>query len=209
MDWIESESIGFICPAFTDEFIWRQPLEGLQSPPVIVGIDEVIEVLFQLVMIVVMIPFDRRFLDCAVHAFDLAIGPWVFDFRQSVINAVLGADTVKDVNACMFVVGKVGELDSIVRQDDVDHIGHHFDQIAQKCRRRHFSSFRHQLNKGELRCAVNSNKQIQLALFRSDFSDINMKIANRVSFEFLLRWFVAFHVRQAGNAMTFQTTVQR
>ena len=66
MDRVEIESVGFICPAFTDEFVWRQSLERLQSPPVIVGIDEVIKVLFQLVMIVVMIPFDRCFLDRAV-----------------------------------------------------------------------------------------------------------------------------------------------
>ena len=48
MDRVEIESVGFICPAFTDEFVWRQSLELLQSPPVIVGIDEVIKVLFQL-----------------------------------------------------------------------------------------------------------------------------------------------------------------
>ena len=130
MDRVEIESIGFICPAFTDEFIWREPFERLQSVPVIVGIDEVIKVLFQLVMIVVVIPFDRCFLDRAVHAFNLGIGPGVFDFCQPMINALFGTDTVKDVNARMFVVGKVGELDSIVCQDDVDHIGHHFDQIA-------------------------------------------------------------------------------
>ena len=73
---VEIEFIGFVCPAFTDEFIWREPFERLQSAPVIVGIDEVIKVLFQLVMIVVVIPLDRCFLDRAVHAFNLAIGPW-------------------------------------------------------------------------------------------------------------------------------------
>ena len=102
------------------------------------------------------------------------------------INSVLGTDTIKDMNARMFVVGKVGELDTVVCQDDMDHIGHHFEQVAQECRRRHFSCFLHQLDKGELRCAVNGNKQIQLALFRADCRDINMKIANRVSLEFLL-----------------------
>ena len=209
MDRVEIESIGSVYPAFTDEFIWREPFERLQSAPVIVGIDEVIKVLFQLVMIVVVIPFDRCFLDRAVHAFNLAIGPWVFDFCPSMINAVLGTDTVKDMNARMFVVGKVGELDTVVCQDGVDHIGHHFEQVAQECRRRHFSRFLHQLDNGELRGAVNGNEQIEFAFFRADFSDINMKIADRASLEFLLGRFITFHLRQAGDAMTFQTTVQR
>ena len=72
MDRIEIESIGFLCPAFADELVWRQSLECLQSPPVIVGVDEVVKVSFQLLMIGVMIPFDRCVLDRAVHAFDLA-----------------------------------------------------------------------------------------------------------------------------------------
>jgi len=149
MDRIDVESIGFICPALADEFVWRQSLECFQPPPVIVGIDKVVKVLFQVFMIVVMIPFDRRFLDRAVHAFDLAIGPWVSDFCQSVINVMLRTDTIKDVNAGMFVTGKVGELDTVVCQNCVECIRHGLDQIVQKCCRRHFSCFLHQLNKGE------------------------------------------------------------
>ena len=57
-----------------------------------------------LFMVVVMITFDRCLLDPAIHAFDLAIGPWMFDFCPSVVNAILGTDTIKDMNA-----GKVGE----------------------------------------------------------------------------------------------------
>ena len=206
MDRVEIESVGFICPAFTDEFVWRQSLERLQSPPVIVGIDEVIKVLFQLVMIVVMIPFDRCFLDRAVHAFDLSICPWVFDFCQSMINAMLCTDTIKNVNACVLVTGKVGELDAVVCQDCVDCIRHRPDRVARK-RRRHFSCFLHQLDKGELRCAVNGNKQIQLALFRADCRDINMKIANRVSLEFLFSRLVSNHLRQSGDAVTLKATM--
>lgn len=199
MDRVEIESIRFICPEFTDEFIWREPFERLQSAPVVVGIDEVIKVLFQLVIIAVMVPFDRCFLDRAVHAFNLAIGPWVFDFCQSMINAVLGTDTVKDMNARAFVVGQVGELDTVVRQDDVDPIGRHFEQVAQECRRHHFPDFLHQLDKGELRSAVDGNEQIEFSFFRADFSDINMKIANRVSFEFLLGRFITFRLWPRGR----------
>ena len=73
MDRVEIESVRFVCPAFTGAFVWRQPLERLQSEPVIVCVDEVIKVLHQLVRIVVMISFNRCFLDRAAHAFDLAM----------------------------------------------------------------------------------------------------------------------------------------
>ena len=65
MDRVEIESVWLVCPAFTDEFVWRQSFECLQSATVVVGIDEVIKVLLQLFVIVVMIPFDRCFLDRA------------------------------------------------------------------------------------------------------------------------------------------------
>jgi len=65
----------------------------------------------------------------------------MFDFCQPVINVVLRTDTIKDMNARIFVTGKVGELDGVVCQDDVDYIRHDLDQVAQKCRRRHFPAF--------------------------------------------------------------------
>ena len=209
MDRVEIESFWFFCPAFTDELVWRQSLECFQSSSVVIGFDEVIQVLFQLFMIVVVIPFDGCFLDRPVHALNLAIGPWVFDFCQSMINIVFCTDPIKDVNACIFVTGMIGELDTVVRQDYVDCIRNRFDQIAQKRRRCHFSCLLHQLDKSKLRCAVNGDKQIQLALLCADLSNINMKITNRVTLEFLLRRFVSFHVWQTGDAMTLQTTVQR
>ena len=51
--------MGVIYPAFTNEFVWRQALEGLQFAGVIVGVYEVVQVLFQLFVIAVMIAFNR------------------------------------------------------------------------------------------------------------------------------------------------------
>ena len=113
MDRVKIESVCLICPAFTDEFIWRQSLKRLQFAPVIVSISEVIKVLSQLFMIIVIIPFERSVFDRAVHTLDLAIGPWMFDFCQSAINAMPCTDTIKDVNACIFVMSEVGELDPV------------------------------------------------------------------------------------------------
>lgn len=209
MDLVEFESVGVICPAFTNEFVWRQTLEGLQSAGVIVGVYEVVQVLFQLVVIVVMIAFNRCLLDRAVHAFDLTIGPGVFDFCQSMINAVLRTDTVKNMNAGKFVTSLVGELNAVVRQDCVDRIRQRLDQIAQERRRRHFSGFLHQLDKGELRCPVNGDKQVQLALLGAHFGDVDMKIADGVSLEFLFARFVSSHLWQTRYPVALKAAMQR
>ena len=36
-------------------------------------------------------PPDRRVLDGAVHPFDLAVGPRMVEFREAMVDAVLGA----------------------------------------------------------------------------------------------------------------------
>jgi hypothetical protein len=56
-------------------------LEGLQPPPIIIGVDKVVEVRFELPMAVIVIAFDGCFLDCAVHPFDLPVGPGMLDPR--------------------------------------------------------------------------------------------------------------------------------
>lgn len=51
----------------------------------------------ELIMIDVVIALNSCFLDSPVHAFDLPIGPGMFDLGQAVINFMLAADPVKDV----------------------------------------------------------------------------------------------------------------
>jgi hypothetical protein len=132
MVWIEVEAFWLVCPAFADELIGRQAFEGFQSAAEIVGVDEVLEVGFELVMAVIMIAFDGCFLDCPVHPFDLTIGPGMFDFGEAVLNVILFADSVKDVFERTSVVSHVGELDAIIGQDRMDTIGNSKHEIAQK-----------------------------------------------------------------------------
>ena len=51
---------------FADELIGREAFEGLQSAPEVVGADEGVEVISQLVVVIVVEAFDGRFLDRAV-----------------------------------------------------------------------------------------------------------------------------------------------
>ena len=38
-----------------------------------------------------MVSLDRGFLDRAVHAFDLAVGPWMIDLGRAVFDIMLAA----------------------------------------------------------------------------------------------------------------------
>ena len=101
---------------FADELVGREAFEGLQSSTEIVGADEVGEVISQLFVVVVMEAFHGRFLDRAVHAFDLAVRPRVFDLGEPVVDLMFPADTVKDVLEGINVPIMICELDAIVGQ---------------------------------------------------------------------------------------------
>ena len=130
MGWIERKSVWLDCPDFADVFEGRESFEGLQSSSIIVGVDEVVEMRSQLGMAVVMVSLDRRFLDCAVHPFDLAVGPGMLDLGQPVLDLMFVTDPVEDVVEGIFVVRHIGELDAVIGQHGVDCIGHSSDQIA-------------------------------------------------------------------------------
>jgi len=48
-------------------------------------------------MIVVMIALDSCFLESAVHAFDLAIGPGMIWLGQAMFRTVFQADAIEDM----------------------------------------------------------------------------------------------------------------
>ena len=72
---IEDKSVWFDCPYFADVFEGCEALEGLQSSPIVICVDEVVEVGGELGMAVVMVSLDSRLFDRPVHPLDLPIGP--------------------------------------------------------------------------------------------------------------------------------------
>ena len=66
-----------------------------------------------------------------------------------------------------------------------------------------------QFDEGELRGSVDCNEQIEFALRGSDFGDVDMKIADRVSLEFPLGGGFAFDLRQPGDPVPLQTPMKR
>ena len=83
----------------------------------------------------VMIPFDRRGLDCAVHPSDLAIGPWMIGFGQSVFNLICFADHVEAHRPGICVVsvsGQVCNLDTVVGNNVVKFVGNGFQKVLKE-----------------------------------------------------------------------------
>src|SRR5262249_18481184 len=106
MDWIEDEAFGLGCPLLADKFVGREPFEGLQSAAEIISRDEVVEMLFQLVMVVVMIALDSCFFDGAVHALNLTIGPGMLGLCEPVIDVGFRAGEFEGVGPDKLASGK-------------------------------------------------------------------------------------------------------
>lgn len=70
-------------------------VEGLEPTREVVCCHEVCEVRSQLIMAVVVEALHGGFLDRAVHALDLSIGPGMVGFGQSVLSPVCLTDHVK------------------------------------------------------------------------------------------------------------------
>jgi len=82
LDRIHIESLWLGRPAFADELVGCETLEGLEPSPEIVSVDEVGQVASQLFVVVVVDPFYGRLFDRAVHSLDLAVGPWMVDLGE-------------------------------------------------------------------------------------------------------------------------------
>jgi hypothetical protein len=71
--------------------------------------------------------FDGGFLDGSVHAFHLPVGPGMLRLGKAVFDSVDLAGAVKRMAAeagrwTLAILGKVGELDSIVGEHGVDEL---------------------------------------------------------------------------------------
>ena len=215
MGWIEGKSLRFVLPAFADEFVDGQAGESLESASEVICGDEVVEVPFELRVAIVVVPLHGSFLDGSIHALDLPVGPRMVGLGQSVFDAVLEADAVKRMSAqqrrrAAPVFGQVGKLDSVVCEHGVDVVRHSRGKRFQKCRGgTHIGAF-DQLHEGELRSAVDSHEQVELAFGSAHLGKIDVKIPDRITLKLLAaRLARTFHLGQAADAMPLQASMQR
>jgi len=98
MGWIAHESFRFFCPAFSDEFVGREPFEHLESAREIVSLDEVSEVLSKLFEIIVVEASDCSFLDGSIHPLDLPVGPGMVGLGKAMLDIMVAKDIAECVS---------------------------------------------------------------------------------------------------------------
>ena len=222
MGWIYGESIWLGSPSLADVFIRREATEGLEAVDEVVGCHDVGEVCAQLVVVFVMETFDGRLLDCPIHSLDLDIGPRMVWLGPAVLDPTCLADHVQAHLPRICSVpgaGLLGDLDAVVSQDRMGAIGHCLEQMLGKVPRGLEICLVHELSDCKLTGPINANKEMELALHRLNFGDIDMKshlsaaccacrATDGVTLELLALWFVTLDIWQARDAMTLKATMQ-
>ena len=193
---------------FADEFVGREALEGLEPASEVVGVDEVPQIPPQVFVSVIVEALDGCVLDGAVHALDLPVGPRMIDLGEPVLDAVLAANPVEDMEPVIFMAGVTGELDAVVGQHRMDGVRNHLDQLAQELGRDHLARLLMELDIGELGGPVDGHEQAQFAFSRLHFRDVDVEIAQRVALELCLRRLVAFDLRKSADAVPLQTAME-
>ena len=109
--------------------------------------------------------------------------PWVQGCLikvEPVLNAVFKANPIKDVLEGEALPLLIGKLNAVVRQYDMNGIGNGGNEITQKLRGQHFTCLYMNFDIDKLAGSINGDKEIELALSRLHFGNINMEITNRV-----------------------------
>lgn len=223
MGWIEFESLRFFCPDRADVFVWRESSEDFESSGEVVGVDEVGEMLPEVVVGFVVEALDGGLFEGSVHALYLAVGPGMLGLGQAMVDVGFGAGELEGMGAEEFsaleskldlrgsrtaITGR-GEMHAIVGKYSVDLIGHDLDQCIQEVSRDSLGGLLVHLDEGELGGPVDGDEEVKLALLGAHLRDIDMEVADRVRLELLAPGPVAIHVRQPGDAVPLQATMQR
>lgn len=119
-------------------------------------------------MAVVMIARDGGVLDRPVHAFNLAIGPGVFDRGEAVLDPVCFTAHVEHMGdgrggRAVSVAQWKRELDASVRQHGVDFVWHRCDQRDKKGYGRAPVCLAHEMDENERAGTVDCHVQVYLA----------------------------------------------
>ena len=114
-------------------------------------------------MVIIVEALDGCLLNGAVHALYLTICPRMLHFGQSMFDAILVANPIKDVAQIIDVTSTIGKLDAIVHcpageclhslregQYDMDFVGNNLGQIAQELGGGHLTCLLVQFDIGKL-----------------------------------------------------------
>src|SRR2546423_9880514 len=126
----------------------------------------------------------------------------MIDVRQPMFDAMLFTDAVEQVLESPAILQAVGELDAVVRQDDMNAVGYGGGQTAEELAGRGASLVRVQLGVSELRRAVDGDEKVEPPLRGVNLGNIKMEVADSVFSELLLRRLVTSDFGQAADGVT-------
>jgi hypothetical protein len=116
---IDGKRCWLFLPALTVLFIGGKPSEGFEPLGELISHQEGVEVLFQGLMSLVIVRFDRGFLEGSVHALDPPIGPGLMGCGQPMCNGACIACSCKDVVEGLLILLPICILDAIIGEDSV------------------------------------------------------------------------------------------
>lgn len=126
-------------PIVDDLFIRGTEAQGFEFFGEVIGHQEVVQMTLELVERIVVIGFDRRVFQCAVHAFNLTVRPGMPELGEAMVNAKRGAGGIEGMRFAFGAAVRqqefISELWTIVGQHRVDFVRHGFGQmIEERCR---------------------------------------------------------------------------
>jgi hypothetical protein len=129
MAWVDGKAFRLFLPAFADVLIRGQAFERFESLREIIGHQEGLQMLFQVVMSLIVILFHGGLFERAVHPFDLAIGPGMVGCGQPMVNPMLMTDAIKDMMKGLDIALPIGKLNTVIGEHRVDLVGYGGYQI--------------------------------------------------------------------------------
>jgi len=167
----------------------------------VVGVEERLEALSQLIVACVVMAPHGRVLDRPVHPFDLAVRPRMVRLGQAMIDVVLRAGEREGMAAKARLLGEepldlgrrpavalgVGEVRAVIGERRVDAMRDGVDQSAQEVCRHASRRTLVQLGEGELAGAIDGDEHVELAFLGPRLGDVDVEEADGVGSEFLLR----------------------
>jgi len=220
--WFRFKAEGFFLPAGTDELVDGEAVERFEAFGEVVGVEEGGQMFLQVGMGQVVVGADGGFLEGAVHAFDLAVGPGMVGFGQAVVEVVAGAGVFEgvrpeelarghgqpDLGHGRTAVARRGEVGAVVRQDRVDPVGDGLDERLEEVGGGPAGGLFHQAGEGEFGGAVDGDKEVETALLGAHLGQVDVEVADGVAFEFLAGGARGLQVWQPADPVALKAAVQ-